>query len=194
MEMQRGICGDQAAFAELRDAGAEVGIERNAAALLDAARRAGARVVHCTYSMRPDRIGSRVDIPLMAAARRDPTYLLEGTAACELLPALGPDPTDIVNERHHGLTPFTGTDLDIVLRSVGIRTIVATGVSLNIGIPGLCVEAIDLGYDVVVATDAVVGIPRSYGEDVMRHTVAMYARLATSEQIASALLATNDRP
>lgn len=186
MEMQRGICGDLAAFAALREAGEEVGIEANAARVLTAARAAGARVVHCTYSMRPDRVGSRVDIPLMAAARRDPGYLLQGTEVCDLLPGLGPETSDIVNERHHGLTPFTGTDLDVVLRSLGIRTIVATGVSLNIGIPGLCVEAIDLGYDVVVVTDAVVGIPRSYGDDVVRHTLAMYACLATSDEVTSA--------
>jgi nicotinamidase-related amidase len=187
MEMQRGICGDLAAFPALRDLGVEVGIEQNAARLLDAARLAGARVVHCTYSMRADRVGSRVDIPVMAAARRDSNYLLQGTPSCELLPALGPAPTDIVNERHHGLTPFTGTDLDMMLRSMGIRTIVATGVSLNIGVPGLCVEAVDLGYDVVVATDAVVGIPRRFGEDVLAHTIAMYARLATVDEVIAAI-------
>jgi nicotinamidase-related amidase len=188
MEMQRGICGDLAAFDALRDAATEVGIEHNAGRLIAAARAAGAPIIHCTYSMRPDRVGSRVDIPLMAAARRDPGYLLQGTPVCELLPGLGAAPTDVVSERHHGLTPFTGTDLDITLRSIGVRTIVAAGVSLNIGVPGLCVEAIDLGYDVVVATDAVVGIPRSFGDDVLRHTVAMYARLATSDEIAAALV------
>lgn len=189
MELQRGVCGDLAAFAALRDAVAEVGVERHAAQVLAAARSVGARVVHCTFSMRPDRVGSRVDIPVMAAARRDPDYLLQGTRACDLLPALGPEPGDVVNERHHGLTPFTGTDLDVTLRSLGVRTIVAMGVSLNIGVPGLCVEAVDLGYDVVVVTDAVAGLPLAYGDDVLRHTVAMYARLATSDEVVEALSA-----
>ncbi len=72
----------------------------------------------------------------MSAARRDPGYLLQGSELCDLLPELGPDPGDVICDRHHGLTPFSGTELDSLLRSAGIRTVVACGVSLNVGVPG----------------------------------------------------------
>ena len=42
---------------------------------------------------------------------------------------------------------------------MGVTTVIATGVSLNVGILGLCLSAADLGYRVVVPTDAVVGVP-----------------------------------
>ena len=38
--------------------------------------------------------------------------------------------------RLHGLTPFTGTSLDRVLRNMGIDTVVAIGNSVNIGVHG----------------------------------------------------------
>ena len=69
--------------------------------------------------------------------------------------------------RHHGVSPFSGTELDAVLRRLGVRSIVACGVSLNVGILGLTIEAVSLGYRVAVATDAVAGVPVEYGRAVL---------------------------
>lgn len=188
MEMQRGVCGDLSSLAALRDVVSESGAELAAGALVTAARTAGARVVHCTFSLRPDRVGTRFDLNLMAGARRDPDYLLEGSEACHVLPALGPEPGDLFCDRHHGISPFSGTNLDQMLRSLGITTVVATGVSLNVGIPGMCTEAVNLGYSVIVASDAVVGLPRSYGDEVLRNSLVAYTRVASSTEIIEALL------
>ncbi|MBX6768842.1 MAG: isochorismatase family protein, partial [Actinomadura rubrobrunea] len=76
--------------------------------------------------------------------------------------------------------------LDQTLRSLGVRTVVALGVSLNLGIPGLCLEAVNLGYRVVVVTDAVAGAPADYGDAVMARTVALLAARATSTDLAAA--------
>ncbi len=48
------------------------------------------------------------------------------------------------------MSPFTGTSLDTWLRSLGVETVVATGVSVNLGVLGLAIEAVNLGYRVVV--------------------------------------------
>jgi nicotinamidase-related amidase len=84
------------------------------------------------------------------------------------------------------VSPFTGTTLDPTLRALGVSTVVATGVSLNLGIIGLVIEAVNLGYRVVVATDAVCGVPRDYADEMMRHTLSLVAKLATTGEIAEA--------
>ena len=61
----------------------------------------------------------------------------------------------------HGMTPFTGTELDAVIRNLGVSTIVLMGVSLNLGIIGAALSALDHGYQVVIVRDAVIGLPRS---------------------------------
>jgi nicotinamidase-related amidase len=61
--------------------------------------------------------------------------------------------------------------------------VVACGVSLNIGIPGLVFEAVGEGFDVTVATDAVVGVPTSFGDEVLRNSLAYVATLATTADI-----------
>jgi nicotinamidase-related amidase len=183
MEIQRGVCGDLAPTPYLARAAAEVQLAPTVARLLAGARGAGVTVVHCVFTIRPDRAGTDLTVPIMAAAAADPTLLRQGDPSAELLDGLGPEPGDWVAERHHGLTPFTGTDLADRLRTAGITTVVACGVSLNVGIPGLVTEAVGCGLGAVVATDAVVGIPSSYGADVLRHSLGYIADLVTVDDI-----------
>jgi nicotinamidase-related amidase len=117
---------------------------------------------------------------------RRPEHLVDATPAVELVPELGPAPGDLVSHRSHGVSPFTGTNLDPTLRALGVSTVIATGVSVNLGIVGLAVEAVNLGYRVVVATDAVCGVPLDYAEAVTRHTLALVATLAASDDVALA--------
>ena len=186
MEIQRGVVGDLSSFPELAAAAREVGLVSNTARLLAAARAAGVPVVHCTAGFRPDRRGSPTNSPLIAAMLRRPEHLVDATPAVELVPELGPAPGDLVSHRSHGVSPFTGTNLDPTLRALGVSTVIATGVSVNLGIVGLAVEAVNLGYRVVVATDAVCGVPLEYAEAVTRHSLALVATLAASDDVALA--------
>jgi nicotinamidase-related amidase len=186
MELQRGVVGDLSSFPELAAAAAHTGVIPNTARLLDAARVRGVPVVHCTAGFRADRRGSAPNSPLISAMLRRDEHLVDGTPAVELVPELGPAPTDLISHRSHGVSPFTGTTLDPTLRALGVSTVVATGVSLNLGILGLAIEAVNLGYRVVVATDAVCGVPPDYAHAVTRHTLALVAMLATTDDVAAA--------
>ncbi|WP_067828979.1 isochorismatase family protein [Actinomadura kijaniata] len=186
MEMQRGVAGDLATFPDLAKTCAERGVVDNAARAATAARAAGIPVVQCTAAFRADRRGSHTDnTPFLKGLLRDPAHMLEGTGAVEVLPELA-DPSDLEARRYHGFSPFTGTALDMTLRSMGVRTVVAAGLSLNLGIPGLCLEAVNLGYRVAVLTDAVAGTPAEYGDAVLAHTVSLLAARVTTEEVVRA--------
>ena len=136
MEIQRGVVGDLSSFPDLAAAAQQVGLVANTARLLSSARAAGVPVVHCTAGFRADRRGSPANAPLIATLLRRPEHLVDGTPAVELVPELGAEPDDLVSHRAHGVSPFTGTALDATLRALGVTTVVATGVSLNLGIVG----------------------------------------------------------
>ena len=184
MECQRGVVGDLATFPALRSAVVDGGAIEAMARVVGAARAAGAPVVHALAQFRPDRFGSPTNAPLLAYAARIPGQLEEGSRAAELIPELGPEPADVVSARRHGVSPFTGTDLDALLRSRSVRTVVAVGVSLNVGILGLCIEAVNLGYRVVLPTDATAAVPPSYAETVLANTLAQLATLTDSTAVA----------
>jgi nicotinamidase-related amidase len=183
MELQRGVVGDLAFMPAIAEVAREGDVIANAAAIVQAARRAGARVVHCTAEYRPGRVGASTNAPLLRSLAKGEPHMIAGTPEVELVPELGPDPSDVVCPRTHGLSPFPGTDLDQLLRNLGVQALVVTGVSMNVGVVGLVIVAADLGYDVVVATDAVAGMPTEYADAVLRHTIPAVATPATSAEI-----------
>ncbi len=99
---------------------------------------------------------------------------------------LGPEPSDLVSTRLHGVSPFTGTSLDTWLRNLGVRTVVATGVSVNLGVLGLAIEAVNLGYQVVVVRDAVAGLPQEYADAVLDNTFPLISTLTTVDELVAA--------
>jgi nicotinamidase-related amidase len=186
MEIQRGVVGDLTSFPQLAEAAERVGVVPNAARLLAAARTLRIPVVHCTAEFRADRAGTTVNCQLVAAVLRHPGHLLAGTAATELMAPLGPEPTDLVSTRLHGVSPFSGTSLDTWLRNLGVRTVVATGVSANLGVLGLAIEAVNLGYQVVVVRDAVAGLPQDYADAVLDNTFPLISTLTTVDALLEA--------
>jgi len=77
--------------------------------------------------------------------------------------------------------PDGGTDLDPVLRNLGVTTIVATGVSLNVAIPDLVMDAVNAGYEVVLPRDAVAGVPADYAAALIDNTLALLATVTTTD-------------
>ena len=190
MELQRGVVGPGAMMPVLAEQVAASGAIAAAASVCEAARALGARVVHCTMETRPDGAGGTVNCRILGLAdrmRRDGSSPTEsGTEGARLVPELGEDPRDLVVSRWHGLTPFTSTPLDQTLRNLGVATVVATGVSVNVGIVGLCLSAVDLGYQVVLVRDAVAGVPAAYAESVIDNTLAMVATVVTASELLAA--------
>ena len=187
MEMQRGVIGDLSAMTDLVAVADRDQIVERTVTLLDAARGVGVAVVHCLAGFRGDRAGTPLNAPIIRALLREPTHLLIGTPAVDLVPELGQEPSDLTSLRIHGVSPFGGTDLDGLLRALGAQTLVVTGVSVNLGIPGLAIEAVNLGYEVVVARDAVTGVGDEYVEDVFANTIRLIAQVAMVEEIVSAI-------
>ncbi len=88
--------------------------------------------------------------------------------------------------RLHGLSPFQGTELDFVLRNLGVRTIVGVGVSVNVAIPNLAFDAVNASYQVVIPRDAVAGFPADYVDAVFTHTLAAVATVVRSDEVLAA--------
>ncbi len=82
--------------------------------------------------------------------------------------------------------PMGGTDLDAILRNLGVTTIVAVGVSVNIAITNLVMDAVNAAYRVVVPRDAVAGIPADYATAIIDNTISLLATVTTTEDLLAA--------
>ena len=165
---------------------AKEGLIPNVAALAATARSAGVRVIHCTAQHRADGWGGNRNARLFRAMPKMPVQLHVGTPAVKVVPEIGVADADIVLPRHHGLSPFEGTELDSLLRNEGIRTIVAVGVSVNVAIINLTFDAVNAGYTVVIPRDAVAGTPTAYVDAVFQHTLGIVATITATADVVTA--------
>jgi biuret amidohydrolase len=184
-ECQGGVIGAQAGLPMLAEEARREAIP-NIARLADAARAADVAVVHCLMNRRPDGRGSNTNARLFMAGKSFNVDLSPGSPGGSVLPELGPEPSDIVLTRTHGVGPMTGTDLDSVLRNLGIRTIVGVGVSVNIAIQNFVMDAVNRGYQFVLPRDAVSGYPREYAESIIDNTLALLTTVTTTDAVVAA--------
>ena len=184
-ECQRGVIGDLSALPALA-AAAQGEMIANVAALVDAARRAGVRVIHCTAERRPDGRGANANARIFQYMARAAVKLHPGSPAAQLVPEIEVAESDLVLARLHGLSPFSGTGLDPILRNLGVRTIVAVGVSVNVAIQNFAFDAVNAAYQVVIPRDAVAGFPREYVEAVFEHTLGAVTNLTTTADLLAA--------
>ncbi|MDW8065537.1 MAG: cysteine hydrolase [Anaerolineae bacterium] len=88
---------------------------------------------------------------------------LEGSPQTEILPELGPEPTDYVIRSKKRLSAFYGTDLEILLRIHRIETVILAGINTNTCVLCTAFDAFNRDLRVVVAEDAVASM---YGDDL----------------------------
>ncbi|MGZ4688810.1 MAG: isochorismatase family protein [Acidimicrobiia bacterium] len=185
-EVQNGVVGEQSALPALADAAAAVDLIPHCAALAAAARAAGVPVFHCTAETRDDLKGANRNARLFLGVRKSPVPLSPGSDAVRVPERIGVDPSDVVLPRHHGLGPMTGTQLDSMLRNLGVTTIVGVGVSVNIGMTNFAFDAVNRGYQFVMPTDAVAGVPADYAAAVITNTLSLVATLTTTDAVLAA--------
>jgi nicotinamidase-related amidase len=187
VECQRGVVGPDGALPELAREARSSGAVRNVARLVAAAHDSGVQVIHAVAERRPDGRGASRNARLFRAAERLPVQQLTGSTAVRVAPPIEIAEEDIVVRRLHGLSPLHGTDVDALLRNLGCRTLVVTGVSANVAIPNAVFDAVNLGYTAVVPADAIAGVPADYTPAMVRHTLALVATVTTTDAVLGRL-------
>lgn len=188
-ECQVGFVGDDVGhvvIAGLAEQARERGIVARIAGLAAAFRRVGLPVVHSTFVPFPDFNGTGTNSRLLAGVVKS-GKLCEGQAAAEIHPALTPEDSDFVTRRIHSLSAFHGTELDAYLRMRGVGTVVLVGISTNIAIPASSVEAVNRGYQVVVAEDCTAGGSEQTHAFSVAHTLPLLAAVTDSEAVMRAI-------
>lgn len=114
------------------------------ARLLDAARAAGVPVIFCNDAHRP---GIDRELEIWG------DHALVGTKGAEVIPELKLSDKDyVVSKRRY--SGFFQTELDILLKELGVKTVVMTGLHAHMCVRHTSADAYCLGYDVVVAKQA----------------------------------------
>ena len=158
--------------------------------LIEGFRTAGASIIWITYGANTR---DASDAPPHIAPIIKATNNIAGQPEHEVVDALKPGPDDLVlNKTTQGA--FRSTALDSALRALGVTTVGSTGVSTNNCVAMTSMEACDLQYRVVVASDGT----GTDSEEMQQATLTMlkrlWARVLSTDEILAELHTSGDTP
>lgn len=120
--------------------------------LVDAVRGSGALVTWARAAFQPGYPELILNTGLNHAIK-DLGALIDGSPGAQIIPELTPgDDEPVVS--HPGTSAFPNTALDTILRRRQIDTVLFTGVATNVTVEGTARDAVNLGYNVILVSDA----------------------------------------
>ena len=157
----------------------------NVAGLAEAARAKGVPVIHVWYIVEQGAPGLKQNAPLFEGVR-GANALVRGSWGAAPADGLEPKDGDHIVEKMR-MNAFYETRLDILLRGLGVETLIITGAWTNMSIEHTARHAADAGYRAVVASDGTSTVNDEWQHAALDYAMTNVAQVATCSEIASAL-------
>jgi nicotinamidase-related amidase len=163
------------------------GMLDNTRRLVEAARAAGATIVHAPITFAPgyNEISSHPYGILKGVV--DSTAFVKGEWGAEIVDSLAPQEGDIVVEGKRGLDTFATTNLDFILRARGIETIALGGFLTNCCVESTMRTGYEKGYNVITLADCVAATSAEEHENAIKFDYPMFSEVTTAEDVTSRL-------
>jgi nicotinamidase-related amidase len=117
----------------------------------------------------------------------DGNAFVKGSWGAAIVDELSPHVGDIVVEGKRGLDTFASTNLDFILRSKGIRTIVLGGFLTNCCVESTMRSGYENGYHVITLTDCVAATSVEEHDNALSYDYPMFSEPASSADLIAAL-------
>jgi gluconolactonase len=157
----------------------------NVKGLAEAARNAGVPVIHVWYIVDAGASGLKQNAPLFQGVK-DANALVRGSWGAAPADGLEPQEGDHIVEKMR-MNGFYDTRLDILLRGLGVETLIITGAWTNMSIEHTARHAADAGYRAVVASDGTSTVDDEWQNAALNYAMQNVAAVGTCAEIASAL-------
>lgn len=160
---------------------------------LEATRQSNVPVFHVFRLYRGD--GSDVEVTRHAGWKSTPSggSLVPGTPGAEIPESIKPIDGEylIVKQRW---SAFFQTELDLILRRLGVRQVILTGVQTPNCIRGTAWDANSLDYEVIVLTDSTNAANKDVHEQNLRDMKNIGVKLMTTDEYIASLEEDPDGP
>jgi ureidoacrylate peracid hydrolase len=153
--------------------------------LVEAFRAAGRPVIYIAHVIKPDY--SDAAFPhWREGALREEGFITEGSWGAAIVDELAPEAGERVVVKK-GFGGFDHTELDLVLRNLGIDTCVVCGVTTCVCVSTTVRGAIARNYRAVIARDAVAEVNRQTHEAELQTMARVFCEVKSADEILAML-------
>jgi gluconolactonase len=157
----------------------------NVRAIAAAARAAGMPVIHVWYVVEKGAPGLKLNAPLFQAVKST-NGVVRGTWGAAPVKGLEPRKGDFVVEKTR-MNAFHGTNLENLLRGLGVETVVISGAWTNFSVEHTARHAADAGYNAIVVTDGTSTIDGDWQNAGLNYALANIAERVPTKDVVAAL-------
>jgi ureidoacrylate peracid hydrolase len=160
----------------------KTGMLDNAKQVAEKARAAGATVMHApiTFAQGYNEISSHPYGILKGVV--DGNAFVKDSWGAAIVDDLTPQAGDIVIEGKRGLDTFASTNLDFILRSKGIKTIVLGGFLTNCCVESTMRSGYENGYEVITLSDCVAATSAEEHDNALKFDYPMFSKPMTTSE------------
>jgi ureidoacrylate peracid hydrolase len=159
----------------------------NTKQVVEKARAAGATVMHApiTFAEGYNELSAHPYGILKGVV--DGNAFVKDTWGAAIVDDLAPEAGDILIEGKRGLDTFASTNLDFILRSKGITTLVLGGFLTNCCVESTMRSGYENGYQVITLSDCVAATSIEEHENALRYDYPMFSQPMTSTEFIDAV-------
>jgi nicotinamidase-related amidase len=159
----------------------------NTAQVVEAARAAGVTIMHApiTFAAGYNELSKHPYGILKGVV--DGSAFVKGSWGAAIVDELTPEDGDILIEGKRGLDTFASTNLDFILRSKGITTIVLGGFLTNCCVESTMRSGYENGYQVITLTDCTAATSVPEHENAISYDYPMFSKPMTAAEVIAEL-------
>lgn len=157
----------------------------NTVKLVDEARKKGATIMHAPITFAPG-YGELTRHPYgILKGVVDGKCFVKDTWGAAIIDDLKPREGDIVIEGKRGLDTFASTNIDFILRSKGIKTVVLGGFLTNCCVESTMRTAYEHGFEVITLVDCTAATSQEEYDNAIKYDFQMFSKpMPSSEFLA----------
>lgn len=172
-------------FSELNKQAVSNRVISNLEKVISAARYVDIPVIYMKAGHRKDLSDVVETITDLKHTKQMP-MIIEGTPGAEIIDELKPSPDDyVIAKRRHGA--FYNTDLELLLRTRHIDTLLVTGVLTDACVANTTMEARNRDFHIIILSDCCASMTKERHEYWINNIFPRYGRVRTSDEITSTL-------
>jgi nicotinamidase-related amidase len=186
-DMQNDVIGEGGAFAETGAPAhaASQNVVANVGRLADAARSAGVPVIHVHYICEDGSVGLRPNAPLFQGVV-ETNALVRGSWGAAPVEGVEPVAGDHVVEKMR-MNGFYETRLDILLRGLGVDSLIIAGCYTNMSIEHTARHGADAGYTITVVSDGTSTTSDEWQHAALNYAMTNVGRVLTVDEVIAKL-------